>query len=116
MTNIYSNRIKIFKNTFTVAVAVLFCYQCFDSFSKYSSYPTSTTTHKKDLKDLIVFPSFVLCPRDGVNLRKLLEKGYESMSDFYMGRLNNGKRGWGGLKNESFNLIANDTRIFSNDR
>ena len=38
------------------------------------------------------------------------------MSEFYMGRLINGKRGWGGLKKESFEQILNDTVTLSNER
>jgi hypothetical protein len=104
------------KILFTIFVACMFSKQCFDSFSRHSAYPTSTTIQKKDTKDLKVFPSFLLCPKEGIDMRKLLEKGYESMSDFYMGRLANGMRGWGGLKNESFEQILNDIGILSNER
>ena len=108
---------KIFRNTFRIFVGAMFSYQCLVSFHKYSNtYPTSTTTQKKDLKDQVFWPEFLLCPEDGVDLTKLSDKGYESMSDFYMGRLRNGRRGWGGLNNESFAMIKNATRILIGDR
>ena len=37
------------------------------------------------------------------------------MNEFYMGRLTNGKRGWGGLKNESLEHMLNDTRTLLNN-
>ena len=96
----------------------MFSRQCFNSLSRHFSYPTSTTILKKDIKDLDInaYPSWLLCPEEGIDMSKLLEKGYNSMSDFYMGRLTNGKRGWGGLYNESFEQIINGTGTLTNER
>ena len=112
----YSNKMKIVKIIFTIFVACMFSRQCFDSFQRYSDYPTSTTIQKKDIKDMQHFPIFLLCPEEGINMSEMQDKGYASMNEFYMGRLTNGKRGWGGLKNESFEQIINDTRTLNNER
>ena len=44
-------------------------------------------------------------------MSKLLEKGYESMNEFYMGRLT-----WMGWAEESFERFLNDTRTLNNER
>ena len=43
-------------------------------------------------------------------------KAFKTINEFYMGRLTNGKRGRGGLKNESFERFLNDTRTLNNER
>ena len=88
---------KIVQIIFTLFVSYMFAIQCFDSFSRYSAYPTSTTIQKKDIKDMKIYHSFLLCPEEEIDMRKLQEKGYKSLSQFYMGRLTNGKKGWGGV-------------------
>ena len=100
-----------------MVVGVLFLYQCYIAFERHVSYPTSTTTQKRAMKDQTLHPFFVLCPEVGVDIKKLQDdKGYHTMAEFYMGRMTNGKRGWGGLKNESFLKIMNDIKKINDKR
>ena len=107
---------KSLKYLFTLGVLMMFLNKCWLILKNYRAYPTSTTIEKRFLNENThSWPSFILCPVDGVDLSVLKkDKGYSSMSEFIMGRMDDGKRGWGGYKNESFQKIFEDCRKVKN--